>query len=113
MGSRKLILLPQVLSVHTFDSAYHVTLRCAALPCQAFPNQAPPSQALPDLVVPNLTLLSTLSRSVLPSLTILNATLAGFASSGNARLDFALHHALLCHVWSFQAKLHSCELYLT
>jgi hypothetical protein len=23
-GSRKLILLPQVLSMHTFDSAYHV-----------------------------------------------------------------------------------------
>jgi hypothetical protein len=24
MGSRKLILLPQVLPMHTFDSAYHV-----------------------------------------------------------------------------------------
>jgi len=101
MGSRKLILLPQVLSIYTFDSAYHVTLGYVALPFQAFPNQTPPSRVLPDLVVLNLTLLSTLSRSVLPSLTILNATLAGFVLSDNARLDFAPHHTLLCLFWYF------------
>jgi len=36
MGSRKLILLPQVLPIHTFDSAYHVFPLCAP-PCLAKP----------------------------------------------------------------------------
>ena len=70
------------------------TLRYVALPCQALPFQVPPLREFPDPVVLNLTLLSTLSRSVLLSLTTLNATLASFASIDNARLDFAWHHAL-------------------
>jgi len=64
------------------------------LSCQTFPHQALPSQALPDLVVPSLTLLHTLSRSVLLSLTLRNATLADFVSPDNARFDFAPPHAL-------------------
>jgi hypothetical protein len=38
MGSRKLILLPQVLSTHTFDGASHVIPRDAS-PCLAKPSQ--------------------------------------------------------------------------
>jgi hypothetical protein len=102
-----------VLSIHTFDSATMFTLRCAALPCQAFPYQTPPLQVLLDLVVLNLTLLSTLSRSVLPSLIILNATLAGFVLTDNARLDVAGHRTLRCPAWPFQVKFHSCERCLT
>ena len=89
------------------------TLRYAALPCQAFPSQGPPLREFPDMVVLNLTLLSTLSRSVLLSLTILNAALASFASIDNARLDFAWHHALRCLAWYFQVKFSPCERCLT
>jgi hypothetical protein len=52
----------------------------------------------PDPVVLNLTLLGTLSRSFLLSLTILAATLAGFVPSGNARPDVAPRYALPCLV---------------
>ena len=80
------------------DNLSCLTLACVALPCQTFLRQVSPLRVPPDLVVLNLTLLSSLSRSVLLSLTNLNAALAGFASSGNARLDFAQRRILRCLV---------------
>lgn len=79
MGSRKLILLPQVLPIHTFDSAYHVFpyMRHPALP--NLPGYALPLRVLPNLFLLNMALLGIMSRTVLHGLSTLNATLANFA----------------------------------
>ena len=69
----------------------------------SFPHQATPSRVSPNLVMLHLALPSTLSRSVLLCLTIRYATLAGFASSGNARPDVVPRRVSRCLVRSSYA----------
>jgi len=96
MGSRKLILLPQGLSMHTFDSANHV-FPLSALPCPARHfriNVALTGSAA--WVMPNLSVPSTLSFAVRLRLLRPYAILADVASPDLARQGFVHCLVLPC-----------------